>query len=29
MKIIIKTINNKDIKERNLKVLQKYLENEI
>ena len=28
MKIIIKTINNKDAKERNLKVLQKYLEKE-
>lgn len=28
MKIITKTIKNKDAKERNLKVLEKYLENE-
>jgi len=28
MKIITKTIDNKEAKERNLKVLEKYLENE-
>ena len=28
MKIITRTIKNKDAKEKNLKVLEKYLENE-
>lgn len=28
MKIIVKTIKNKDDKEKNLKVLEKYLESE-